>query len=221
MPTLELLCAASAPEASACLLCADAERALERYKESQRYALEADRFCKPRAVRISKSALQAVACFNQAVPWKVCSWLRLLAAQSLLSPRTWLTRKAAWASKHCKSSDLDTLSAYALRGLAAAQSILEALKQHLAPPRPQVIPGGPPGALPPQMMQQYAAEEDEVAGEGKVARTAWGINPALDDKLCCGSFLLRHQRESCDARDRVEMPVPCGGVRELQPDERG
>ena len=28
-------------QASACLLCADAERALEHYKESQRYALEA------------------------------------------------------------------------------------------------------------------------------------------------------------------------------------
>ena len=67
--------------------------------------------------------------------------------------------------------DMPEASLHTLRplaGLAAAQSIIEALKQHLAPPRPQVIPGGPPGALPPQMMQQYA-EEEEVA-EGRVAR---------------------------------------------------
>ncbi|CAE7463185.1 unnamed protein product [Symbiodinium necroappetens] len=105
-------------QASASLLCADAERALEHYKESQRYALE------------------AVACFNQA----------------------------------------DVLDE---KGLASAQSIIEALKQHLAPPRPQVVPGGPPGALPPQMMQQYA-EEEEVS-EGRVARTR-ERGPAMDVK---------------------------------------
>jgi len=107
-------------QASASLLCADAERALEHYKESQAYALE------------------AVACFNQA----------------------------------------DVLDE---KGLAAAQSIIEALKPHLAPARVYVpAGGGPPGSLPPQMMQQYAEEEAEV-GEGKVARIR-DRGPQLDVK---------------------------------------
>eukprot|EP00439_Symbiodinium_sp_Y106_P047685 s3034_g6.t1 len=130
-------------QASASLLCADAERALEHYKESQRYALE------------------AVACFNQAASWR----------NSVFGART------GDFALDMPEASLHTLRP--LAGLAAAQSIIEALKQHLAPPRPQVIPGGPPGALPPQMMQQYA-EEEEVA-EGRVARTR-ERGPAMDVK---------------------------------------
>ncbi|CAE7294432.1 unnamed protein product [Symbiodinium pilosum] len=118
-------------QASACLLCADAERALEHYKEL----------------------------------WHASTQQRLGAVKC----------------EDCYVSNRDiTQDVVDDKGLAAAQNILEALKPHLAPARPQVVPGYPPGALPPQMMQQYA-EEEESAGEGKVARTR-DRGPAMDVK---------------------------------------
>lgn len=103
-------------QGSACMLCADAYRALEKHKESQ------------------KAALEAVQCFT-------------------------------------KSDPPDE------RGLEAAQAVLDALKQHLAP---APIRAAPAGGLPPQMLMQEAEEEGDGT-ERRVARPR-PTGPALDIK---------------------------------------
>ena len=56
-------------------------------------------------------------------------------------------------------------------GLEAAQQVLEALKQHLAPPPSRGYVPASGGGLPPQMQLTSEGEEEEV-GEQRVARQA-------------------------------------------------
>eukprot|EP00434_Breviolum_minutum_P028630 symbB.v1.2.025334.t1/scaffold2447.1/size78899/8 len=108
-------------QGSACMLRADAQRAMEKYREAQ------------------SAALEAVNCFKQSDP-----------------PDE--------------------------RGLEAAQVVLDALKQHLAPaPTRSAYPAGPGGGLPPQMLQGEMLEEEEETGERRVARPR-PTGPALDIK---------------------------------------
>ncbi|CAK9088032.1 Eukaryotic translation initiation factor isoform 4G-2 [Durusdinium trenchii] len=138
-------------QGSACMLCADAYRAMENYKESQRVALE------------------AVNCFRL-----------------------------------CDPPDE--------RGLEAAQQVLDALKQHLAPAPTRAYAGAPgAGGLPPQMLLSSDGDEEE-ATETRVARPR-STGPALDIKNLHPDLVKKKILEVAlsltgAAEDEIEVDTP-------------